>query len=116
MRCRDIRRLRSYLRRARGAMCAACINIGMLIYGGIVLIGADVCDGYLKTGLYKLYYVLYIIDCVFNSIMICVMLGAFAAGAAGGAAAAGEDDARKNIGTDVDANAGTSDSDTINKV
>lgn len=96
-------------------MCAMCINLGMLIYGGIVLIGADVCDGYLKTGLYKLYYVLYIIDCVFNSIIICSMVGVWL-GAMSGQPAAGEDDVTKNIGDDSPANVGTSDSGTINKV
>ena len=100
---------------AAGAMCAMCINLGMLIYGGIVLIGADVCDGYLKTGLYKLYYVLYIIDCVFNSIIICSMVGVWL-GAMSGQPAAGEDDVTKNIGDDSPANVGTSDSGTINKV
>lgn len=59
---------------AIGACCAATINLALMIYGGIVLIANDVCDGFKRTGLYKMFYIIYIIEVITNTVMICTML------------------------------------------
>ena len=37
-----------------GAMCVILCNLGLLIYGGIVIIYNDPCDQYKNTGLYQM--------------------------------------------------------------
>ena len=44
--------------------CTFITNLGLCIYGGIVLFNDDVCDSYKRTGLYKMYNVLYWFDVV----------------------------------------------------
>jgi hypothetical protein len=56
---------------AAGAFCSALIVLTLFIYGGVVLIAEDVCDGFKRTGLYQMYYILYIIDVIFNSLLLC---------------------------------------------
>lgn len=47
------------------------LHIGMLGYGGIVLIHEVVCDSYTNTGLYQMAYGLFFLDCSFLFIVIC---------------------------------------------
>jgi hypothetical protein len=56
---------------AAGAFCSALFMLTLFIYGGVVLIAEDVCDGFKRTGLYQMYYILYIIDVIFNSLLLC---------------------------------------------
>lgn len=49
------------------------LHVGMLAYGGIVLIHEEVCDSYTNTGLYKMAYALFFLDCSF--LFIAVSLG-----------------------------------------
>ena len=42
--------------------CYFIINLGLCIYGGIVLFNDDVCDSYKRTGLYQMYSILYWVD------------------------------------------------------
>ena len=47
-----------------GLVLVMLINIGILIYGGIVLVHDPVCDQYTNTGLYKMAYAMFFIDSV----------------------------------------------------
>ena len=50
--------------------CLVATTLSMLIYGGLVLYGSDVCQSYKNTGLYQMYHILYIIDAVAMIILI----------------------------------------------
>ena len=52
------------------------LHVGMLGYGGIVLIHEKVCAQYENTGLYQMAYALFFLDCTF--LFIAVSLGFFA--------------------------------------
>jgi len=49
------------------------LHVGMLIYGGIVLIHEEVCQSYVNTGLYQMAYALFFLDCSF--LFVAVVLG-----------------------------------------
>lgn len=48
--------------------CGYSIALTVWIYGGIVIYGADVCDQFKNTGLYKLASAVYIIDVILGSL------------------------------------------------
>ena len=41
------------------------LHVGMLAYGGVVLIHETVCESYERTGLYQMAYALFFLDCTF---------------------------------------------------
>jgi hypothetical protein len=55
---------------AVAAICSFMILFTLFIYGGVVIFANDVCDGFKNTGLYQMYYILYIIDVVTNSLLL----------------------------------------------
>jgi len=70
------------------------LHVGMLIYGGIVLIHEEVCDSYANTGLYQMAYALFFLDCSFLFIAVCLcVLKCLCQGEEGGADALTSKDA-----------------------
>lgn len=58
---------------AVAAICSFMILLTLFIYGGVVLFANDVCDGFKNTGLYQMYYILYIIDVITNGLLLCAI-------------------------------------------
>lgn len=53
--------------------CSGTIHVGVWIYGGLVIYGADVCDEFKRTGLYKLISNIFIIDVALGSLTFAIL-------------------------------------------